>query len=82
MLNVTLDECGDKGYIVVEDAEMMKTKWTSIMEQLDIWNMLLGLQWLLAMVGGKRLMEGKVDNRIFETRGQVLKEEWTNLYKN
>ena len=82
MLEVTLDKCGDKGYIVVEDEVMMEKKWRSIIQQFDIWNMLLGLQWLLAMVGGTRLMKGKVDNGIFETRGQILQQEWDNLYSN
>ena len=82
MLDVTLDRCGDKGYIVVEDAEMMEKKWRSIMEQLDIWNMLLGLQWFMATAGGKRLMKDKVDDRIFETRRQILLQELEDLYNN
>ena len=84
MLDVPLDRCGDKGYIVAEDAEMMGTKWRSInMEQLGVWNMLLGLQWiLLARVGGQRLMKGKVGDRIFETRRQILLQELEDLYNN
>ena len=63
MLDVTLDRCGDNGYIVVEDEVWMEKKWRSVIQQFDIWNMLLGLQslWLLAMVGGQRLMKGKAD---------------------
>ena len=73
MLDVTLDGCGDNGYIVLED---------EVWQQFDIWNMLLGLQWLLAMVGGQRLMKGKADDRIFSTRGQILEEELENLHNN
>ena len=80
MLDVTLDGCGDNGYIVVEDEVWKEKKWRSVGQQFDIWIMLLGLQLLLAMVGGQRLMKGKVDNRIFETRGQILEEELDNLY--
>ena len=84
MLDVTLDGCGDNKYIVVEDEVWMEKKWSlrSVGQQFGIWNMLLGLQWLLAMAGGQMLMKGKVDNRIFETRGQILEEELENLYKN
>ena len=55
--------------------------WRTAMQQFDMWNTLLGLQWKLAMAGGKRLMKGKVDSRTFETRGQILEEEWEK-YKN
>ena len=70
------------GYIVVEDEVWMEKKWRTVMQQFGTCGTLLGLQWLLAMVGGKRLMKGKVDNRIFETRGQILEEELENSYKH
>ena len=83
MLDVTLDGCGDNGYnIVVEDEVWMEKKWRSVGQQFGIWNMLLGLQWLMAMVGGQKLMKGKADDRIFSTRGQILEGELENLYNN
>jgi len=32
------------------------------------------------MAGGEKLMKGKLHNRTFETRGQILEEEWEKYF--